>query len=263
MPLLTVITPVHRAGADRLAETAASVHAAELPDGWSVQWVVQEDGGDALRRTVLDLGGEYDHHPARSGVSITRNLALARGRGELVLPLDADDELLPSGLAVMIDALGRGTLTAAGERVPLGWVAGGHVDGAGVPDRHWRPDEARVWHPGELLAVGAGGLGFHPNNLLVRAGLLWRVGGWPALPGLEDELLVLQLNGLAAGASLAVPSVHYRRHPGQTVASPDFLGHLERSRTWLRRYVEETVAAEAFSGPGSTRGSGTSARGRS
>lgn len=238
MPLLTVITPVHAAGAGLLAQTAASVHAVELPTGWSVQWVVQEDGGQpTLRRTVLDLGGEYAHNQAQAGVSITRNLALARGRGELVFPLDADDELLPSGLATMIDTLVGG----AG----LGWVAGGHVDGDGVPDRHWQPDRARLWRRGELLARGAHPLGFHPNNLLVRTALLWRVGGWPALPGMEDEMLLLQLSGLADGVSLAVPSVHYRRHPGQTVASAEFLGHLAGYRSWVGRYVAETLAAES------------------
>lgn len=250
MPLLSVITPVHAAGSGLLAETAASVHAARLPPGWSLQWVVQEDGDRAtLRRTVLDLGGDYDHNQARAGVSITRNLALARASGELVFSLDADDELLPLGLATMIDTLGAGAASADGERLELGWVAGGHVDGLGVPDRHWQPDRARLWRRGELLDRGSGGLGFHPNNLLVRTSLLWRVGGWPALPGMEDEVLVLQLNGLAAGAAVAVPSVHYRRHPGQTVASPEFLDRLEGYRSWVRRYVAETVAATESPSP--------------
>lgn len=238
MPLLSVITPVHAAGAGLLAETAASVHAVELPPGWTVQWVVQEDGGTpSLRRAVLDLGGDYGHNHAQAGVSITRNLALARARGQLVFPLDADDQLLPAGLAAMIGVL-------EDDAPPeLGWVAGGHVDGQGVPDRHWKPDRARVWRRGELLARDTPDLGFHPNNLLVRTSLLWRVGGWPALPGMEDEMLVLQLNGVSDGASIAVPSVHYRRHPGQTVASPEFLTHLAGYRSWVRRYVEETVAA--------------------
>jgi glycosyltransferase involved in cell wall biosynthesis len=232
MPLVSVLTPVNLAGADWLDATAASVAALVAPAGWEVEWVVQEDGAlAALEDRVTGLGGRYEANGLQAGVAGTRNFALLRVRGDVVMTLDADDLVLP-------DALDRLLPHLTGDRT---WVCGGHVDGDGIPDLHWDPAAARAWAPGDLLRHGSRGWGFHPNNLLVRTDALWRAGGWPGLSGMEDKLLVMRLNSVDAGASTDVPTVVYRRHPAQAIGQARFRDRLPDYHRFVTAYAEASL----------------------
>ena len=44
MPLVSVITAAYAPKAGYLPDTAASVAAQQLPPGWELEWLVQEDG---------------------------------------------------------------------------------------------------------------------------------------------------------------------------------------------------------------------------
>ena len=52
MPIFSIITPVFAGGDAYLLQTYDSVASQRLPDGWSIQWIVQEDGktGTPLER---------------------------------------------------------------------------------------------------------------------------------------------------------------------------------------------------------------------
>jgi glycosyltransferase involved in cell wall biosynthesis len=226
---LTVLTPVHAAGSGFLDETAASVASVSLPPGWRLEWVVQEDGDDpVLRERVEALGGLYGANRVRGGASVTRNMALLRARGEVTFSLDADDTLTPGGLAELLSVLDDET----------GWLAGGHVTPDGTPDQDWDPARATRWPVLALARHGSRDWGFHPNNLLVRTALLWRVGGWPALAGMEDKMLVMALNTVSAGASTAIPTVVYRRHSGQSIATESFLGRLDVHHAFVTKFAQ-------------------------
>jgi glycosyltransferase involved in cell wall biosynthesis len=211
MPLLSVLTAVHGDRADVLAAAGESVAAQELPTGWELEWVVQEDG-DRPR-----LGGiaaaEYEANGAQLGVAVTRNLALARVRGELVRVLDSDDLLLPGALARAIAAF------------------------AEHPEIHWvvaRPRMADAVYF-QLLPEGVhvrGAIGayvqehrrapVHCAGLTARTATVRAVGGWCANPRAEDIELVAAVSELAPGYIDGTPSWLYRNHDGQTVRQPSW-----------------------------------------
>ena len=78
MPLISVITAAYAPTADYLAETAASISALELPPGFDLEWVVQEDG-DSPQLAGFFAGldfARYEANGRRYGTALTRNLAL-------------------------------------------------------------------------------------------------------------------------------------------------------------------------------------------
>ena len=66
-----------------------------MPRGWRWEWLVQEDGATGVARDILPADDERIVFGTgrRGGVAITRSLALARARGDLVKNLDQDDIL--------------------------------------------------------------------------------------------------------------------------------------------------------------------------
>lgn len=96
MPLISVITAVHKPVEEYLLQAAASVAAQRLPYGWELEWLVQEDGETPVARELCD-GARYAANAAQLGTGTTRNFALSRARGELLAVLDYD-VLLPYGL---------------------------------------------------------------------------------------------------------------------------------------------------------------------
>ena len=55
---------------------------------------------------------------------------------------------------------------------------------------------------------------------------------------MEDKMLLMKMNAFSAGASTAVPTVVYRRHPGQTIAKPGFLDHLNDFHAFVTNFAE-------------------------
>ena len=104
MPLISILSSVYGPSATYLDETIASVRNLALPDGWELEWVVQEDGAEpslADRLKSLEIVN-YQANNAQLGIAITRNLALSRVSGSLVQALDHDDILLPRALTTLI-----------------------------------------------------------------------------------------------------------------------------------------------------------------
>src|SRR5690348_5453472 len=117
MGLVSVITAAHGDRAGVLAEAGESLAKQDLPAGWALEWVVQEDGAAPGLSAVVDgfPFGRYGAHEEQLGIAMTRNLALARAGGELLHVLDSDDLLLPGAIGLAIEVF---------ERYPeLHWVA--------------------------------------------------------------------------------------------------------------------------------------------
>lgn len=134
MPLVTVVLPT-RNRAQATADAVRSVLAQTYPH-W--QLVVSDDGSTDATETVLapllaDPRVEYVRRAMSGGVSVARNAALARARGEYVAYLDSDNTWVPHFLEVMVGVL-RSTsarvayavseLRESGGRRRVAWRAG-------------------------------------------------------------------------------------------------------------------------------------------
>lgn len=220
MPTISVITAAYGPSARYLPETARGVRAQRLPPGWSLEWIVQEDGAEPSLAESVGADARYGSNGTRLGIAATRNLALARATGELVQNLDHDDVLLPHALA---------TLIARFEQHPVHWAIAAaddlHPDGTRHP---WPPDL-----PHGLIAAGEvnrwaerhrGNWPVHGGGLAARTETLRAVGGWTGIP-VDDELAALTaLSELAPGWHDHTVTWLYRKHPDQTTSRPLYPG---------------------------------------
>jgi glycosyltransferase involved in cell wall biosynthesis len=81
-----------------IARTLNSVFGASLPEGWKVEVIVVDDGsedGIALAEAVAIFpSARLIRHPRNLGMCAGRNTGIAHSQGDLVIILDADDELV-------------------------------------------------------------------------------------------------------------------------------------------------------------------------
>lgn len=99
-PLITVITPVHKAHLPLLGSAMASVVYQTFQD-WEA--IVVNDTGEHIPDFV-DKRIRIIESPKKPGnrAAIARNAALARARGQFIIPLDADDYLTKRAMEVYV-----------------------------------------------------------------------------------------------------------------------------------------------------------------
>ncbi|WP_328901492.1 MULTISPECIES: glycosyltransferase [unclassified Streptomyces] len=214
--LLSLITPVHRAGLAYLRETYDSLAGQVLPEGWEWEWLIQEDGaGVGAAEFLPDDPRIKVASSRRGGPHVSQTVALGRSYGELVKTLDADDLLTDGALARDIRVLT--------ERPEVGWVTSAVLDlmpdgsRVGFPD----PAEGPV-EPGDVLAHWElhHRAQVHPATLCVRRQLIVALGGWTALPASGDTGLLLGLDAFSPGWFLGEVGLLYRKHDGQITTDP-------------------------------------------
>ncbi len=205
MPLISILTSEYAPTATYANETIASVAAQELPAGWKLEWVVQEDGvSPELRETYESISYvHYESNDAQLGLAATRNLALGRVSGDLIQCLDHDDVLLPGAVATLIEAF---------EEQPIHWAIGQADDL--LPDGTRVPFESAL--PPGLVPAGAANdwaidhganWPIHSAGLMIRTSTLRAIGGWPGLPIDDDVTMFAGLSELtASGRDMAVPA---------------------------------------------------------
>lgn len=218
MPLITVLTAIHPAGAQFLSEARSSVLSQRMPAGWELEWVVQEDGPEkTLSRDLADDSRiKYDANGAHLRLAYTRSLALARTSGDLVQNLDGDDILLPEALANLIDRF---------ESMPQIHWAVGQADDL-LPDgsrKPYPPDlPFGIIAPGEANAWAAqhgGNWPIHCAGAMFRTASLRALGGWAAVPFDEDLVMFAALSQITDGWFDESLTWLYRQHEGQLVRS--------------------------------------------
>jgi len=243
MRTVSILTAAYAPTAKHLADTMAGVAAQELPDGWRLEWIVQEDGPEpALADLVTALPyARYEANDAQLGLSQTRNLALSRATGELIQALDHDDVFLPGALSALLPhfdahpmihwAVSQADdLTPVGERVPYesalpyGLLAAGQVN-------EWAQEHGGNWP-------------IHCAGLMLRTATVRALGGWMATPADDDVAMFAALSELTSGYN--EPSVKwlYRHHPDQTHRTKHW-------RTWStagRRIALQRAAAVRAAG---------------
>jgi glycosyltransferase involved in cell wall biosynthesis len=217
VPTLSIITAAYAPSAAYLRETIDSVRAQELPQGWDLEWVVQEDGtAPSLAHHFAQVKcTRYEASGAQLGIAATRNLALSRATGDLIQVLDSDDVLLPGALRALIpkfeenrihwavgqadDLMQDGSRVAWKSALPYGLVAPGTVN-------RWAEEHGGNWP-------------IHCAGLMLRAISLRAIGGWVGLPGDEDIAMFAALSEITEGYNLDGVTWLYRQHPQQITRS--------------------------------------------
>ncbi|MFB6772785.1 glycosyltransferase [Streptomyces sp. NPDC056337] len=218
--IISVVTPVYDGGAKYLSEAYESLRdeRERLPDGWDVQWLVQEDG--TTGRPLRGIPEEPWISPgmaSKSGAGATRTMALSRATGGLVRALDADDVVLPGGLARDIAALEAhpemGWCISAGlDLLPDGSTTAGPYD----------PPEGPLTYETLLAAYDDDRFPVISTHLTARTTLLLAVGAWPAIPAWEAIAAVMCCAAVSDGWMISAPGGIYRKHPGQMTSQSSY-----------------------------------------
>ena len=195
---------------------------------------MQEDGEPSeIRSFIQSLGPEvadYASSGGQGGVAEARNLALARTSGEVVVLLDADDQLTQGAIGRSLQMLQRGYewcgfLAVDDHEGQISMRDGGYS--ARLNDDGSMPTEANRFVRSEWVrdfAAGAlrscwdefGLFPFHPATFATATQLVWDVGGWPALARDEDTALILAISDRHHGVVSDETNLIYRRHALQT-----------------------------------------------
>ncbi|MEU5713975.1 glycosyltransferase [Streptomyces flaveolus] len=218
--IISVVTPVYDGGETYLREAYESVCAErdQLPHGWELQWLLQEDGTTGRPTAAIPPEPWISQGMApRAGAGAARTMALSRATGELVRSLDADDVILPGGLSREITALEKhpeaGWCVSAGlDLLPDGSTVAGPYD----------PPEGPLTYEALLRAYDDNAFPVLAQHLTARTPLLRAVGAWPALPAWETIAALLCCAAVSEGWMVAEPGGIYRKHPGQTTAQAHY-----------------------------------------
>ena len=232
-PQLSVITPVFPTTALYLPAAFDSLLRENQP-AW--RWEIQVDG-----ESVDILPAALLHHPnVRAeangrwlGPAMTRNRALGRVDAPFVVALDADDLVEPGGLAALVEAL------SANDAAEFAW--GEVIDF--FPDGHSELElrGRRSPFPVGLIEVGAlenywlgtGNDGMFFSAICWRTRILFKLGGWSALSGMEDTGVALAASHRFRSYHLDAVVMRHRVHPGQTTLTDIYAQDRVVTRRWL------------------------------
>ncbi|GGJ88943.1 glycosyl transferase [Pilimelia anulata] len=238
--IISVITAAHAPSVPYLREAFQSLVEQEMPDGWSWEWIVQEDGETGAIADALPSDSRISHGSARpGGPGVARTVAMARARGDLVRNLDADDKFLPGALLRDIQALTSHAEVGWTTSRVLDWLPDGEV----LSWEHSDPEEGLLprgavldaWRTQDWL------LPVHPVTICIRRDLLFALGGWMALTSAEDTGLLIAASVIRDGYFIHEPSLMYRKHPQQVTAQAYHVDEVERDRR--RRLIAERADA--------------------
>jgi glycosyltransferase involved in cell wall biosynthesis len=198
MTRVAVVVPCFNDG-ETLPQTLASLEGQEPHE-----LVVVDDGSDDAR-TLSVLGRLADEgirvvRRENGGLSAARTTGVEETEAPYVMPLDADDALLPGALAVLADAL---------DAAPQSGLAWGDIEVWG--DVEARLEVAPSLDPWLLTYVNT-----VPVASMIRRSALIEVGGWRMGSGYEDWDLWLALAERGfTGVRVPAPTFRYRRRPGR------------------------------------------------
>ncbi|UKD50846.1 glycosyltransferase family 2 protein (plasmid) [Amycolatopsis sp. FU40] len=241
MPVISIVTAVV-AGKERyIRQTYDSLADQKMPDGWSWQWLVQEDGLTGLPAAELpDDDPRISTGMGRQGrAAMARTVAMERATGDLIRALDADDLLPPWALAQDIRNLV--------DHPDHAWTVSPALDL--LPDNSYAPgpyDPPPGTLPPGFLADGEENdhLQVVGTTCCTYTALAHALGGWQAMPGGEDVAFMLSCEAVGRGWMAAEPGLYYRKWPGSTTGDLTFAG-AEEALIWRRLMLQRARALAA------------------
>jgi glycosyltransferase involved in cell wall biosynthesis len=259
-PVVSVIV-IFKDAEDFLPEAIDSVRAQTF-GAWELLLVDDgsTDGSTAVAQAAAEDGRiRYLEHPGHvnRGMSATRNLGIARTRGQFVGFLDADDVLVPTALAEQV-ALLHAHPAVGMVYGPLeywyGWTgepedeARDFVHPVGVPTE-------RIYEPPALIALFVRNIGFAPSGMLLRRELVEYVGGF------EESFRDLYEDQVFAAKVCRTTPVYvsgrcwyrYRQHPGSACLTAQREGRLDASRAPFLRWLVAYLEGEGLAGDEASR----------
>ncbi len=225
VPIISLITPTYnRAGI--LGRAIASARGQTFAD---FEHIIVDDGStDDTKRLVQSIGDprlRYFYQP-NAGATAARNFGIARARGQWIMYLDSDDELLPECMATMLDWLGRHPQAVfafpRADRVRELYEDGRLVKS--IDDSDDTPPEFTI-HDIFMRNAGFGCDGFTHLRRLFDEGLKWDEN----LHSMEDWEFMMSIGERYPDGFLYVPVVLYKYR--QRYGSDNLVSQAEY-KTW-------------------------------
>jgi len=250
MPLVSVITPV-RPGRnisdqkDYLHQAWASLQRQSHRE-W--EWLIQLDDIDTPFEQWIPASALTDSRvkPGCVGRSyggataVVRNAALSRASGEMCIPLDDDDMLLPDAVKMIVESFSL---------YPQAAMLAGHaymLEGENIIQRERPPFPAGII-PRDMLFdrwKESGATGFHYNAAAFKRIQLLGEGGWPGVVMSEDSFLFMSMAQKHPIIHLDSEIMLWRIHPQGTSQDPN----TPIIRSWVKRLAALHLAAQAGGG---------------
>jgi glycosyltransferase involved in cell wall biosynthesis len=228
-PTVGVVIPCFNQ-ARYLPSAVASVRAQD--GARSIACLVVDDGSTDDTAAVAARLGVAVLRQDNAGVSAARNAGLAATRSDLVVFLDADDELLPSAIGEEVDALDAqpDAVAVVGRCQPI------DADGRAVACRYDEVDAGnlyRAWLPRNFV--------WTPGAAMFARAALEGIGGFPLDVGpAADYAVYLRLARTGRIVFLPQPLVRYRQHEASMSRDPALM--LRATIGVLRREQREAPA---------------------
>lgn len=232
--MVSVITAANPNAIDYIGDTANSIIKSRLPEGFTLEWVLQIDGHDNMknsRKIIKFIREMFSRFPDRtveigvnnknSGVAATRNMAAAQSSGHYMKIFDADDVLFPDGI--------HDELTIMLEDDNIDYVVSNADDLVCFPDDPvvipysvFARETIRKGknYPGGVITkdsyeqhalIEKRVKGFPLAPVLMRSDVFWEIGGYSAIPTQEDFVLFEKLARNYTGYYLDESTYYYRK----------------------------------------------------
>ena len=228
-PGVTVVIPCFNQ-ARFLPAAVASVRSQHHPN---VECLVVNDGSTDDTASVAATLGVRVYEQSNKGVAEARNVGLAAARRELVVFLDADDELLPDAVAAGVEELTSNPTAAA----VVGRCQVIDVNGGPLRTLHHAVDASRLYD--EWLSWN---FVWTPGAAMFRKQALEEIGGFPPdLGPAADYAVYLRLARTGRVRLVARDLVRYRQHERSMSREPALM--LRSTLAVLRREGREARAS--------------------
>lgn len=208
LPAVTVVIPCFNQGR-YLPAAIASVRRQRYA---RLECLVVDDGStDETAALAAGLGASVLTQ-TNQGVAAARNAGLAAARGDFVVFLDADDELLPGAVAAELAAFG----SPSGAAAVVGRCQAMDAAGRALPTSHHRVDAASLYR--EWLSRN---FVWTPGAAMFRRDALEELGGFPVdLGPAADYAVYLRLSRADRVVLLSRDLVRYRQHDASMSRDP-------------------------------------------